>query len=213
MRYVIAKYAGSSWPHWWANNPALGVCVTYSVFSTFSGRSVGVKRVYEEHERELAKADLQAIQKFNPTADYAICPVIEPGDAAPTTITVFHGTDRRFDAFSNEALGSREDRSENGYLGVWCATELELASRFGEIVLTVEVAVKQMYAVPIDIVSKWNQKAQQADDAKAYYTELRNEFLAQGTNILRILELSGNCDMVILLDAPESATILPVATV
>lgn len=121
-------------------------------------------------------------------------------------VTLYHGTDRLFDRFEDQFLASVADRASNGYLGVWCSYDLELAARFGKYVLLLDAQVSAYYDLPIDALSRWHREANLVD-AASFYAERRQDFLLRGCNVLRIIEVDGRCEMCVVLDAPTSVCI------
>lgn len=128
-------------------------------------------------------------------------------------ITAFHGTNAVFSEFSL-AAAARPGMSGNGHLGIWLAAAQELASRFGEHVLTVELAAKQIYRMPLSELSRFNQdcrrgselldtEADQRGHEQAFYEGHRQRLLAQGYGAIALVEADGRVEMFIGLDCTK----------
>ena len=122
------------------------------------------------------------------------------------TVRLYHGTAERFERFSLN-FAARAGMSGNGHLGVWMAVQRELAERFGKACLAVEVQVDKPYIMPLQELSRLNDKVRRLtrdmteDDAAAternFYTAYRVELLVQGYDIIYLEETDGRIEMAI----------------
>lgn len=118
--------------------------------------------------------------------------------------TGYHGTNRDFDAFDESFLGSRADGHSNGLLGIWVAVDRELAERFGERVLAVEVDDRNSKDMSIsDLHGIDNTYWRSTCDlltCDEFYRKERQKLLDRGVEMLRIIEKDGSCHMAIIVD-------------
>jgi len=113
----------------------------------------------------------------------------------------WHGTDREFDAFSEEHLGSNPENSANGMLGVWVGMEPEVAGRFGHRLLQVEAAPTKVVRFAVRDLSRFNREAFRFEaGAEEYWRRLRADLVARGFQMLELVEASGRVDMGVVLD-------------
>jgi hypothetical protein len=75
--FVIVKYAGYSWDHYFDKDPKInGVCIQASCANTYSGKLCDIEYSYTDKKK--AEEDCDKINKANPCAYYGVCKVIEP---------------------------------------------------------------------------------------------------------------------------------------
>lgn len=75
-RYVIVKHAAKHASHvYFEENPRKGVDISFSAHETSSGEKLNIQPFYTE--KETAEADCKKINEYNPSGEYAVCPVIE----------------------------------------------------------------------------------------------------------------------------------------
>lgn len=117
------------------------------------------------------------------------------------THTLYHGTADVFDAFSIDASIS-EGRATNGDLGVWLACENELASRFGEVALTVQADFSSTFPMPVSELQELHRQANLLAPAPArdFYTKVRKALVEKGMDSVVVIEMNGEYHMFIALD-------------
>ena len=132
------------------------------------------------------------------------------------TIRLHHGTSERFERFSLE-FAARPGMSGNGHIGVWLAVQRSLAESFGKTCLDVDVQVEKPYIMPLQELSRLNDKVgrltrELANDAEVaamerrFYTAFRMELLILGHDIIYLQETDGRIEMAIGL-VPAKLTI------
>ncbi len=116
----------------------------------------------------------------------------------PEPLELFHGTDAYFKQFSMDFAG-RKGMASNGHLGVWLAMDRELAHPCG------------VSVVGISELKEWHEAAgrleREAPDpdkgreaAANFYRRLRADFMAEGSDFLRIQEKDGATLTCVALD-------------
>jgi hypothetical protein len=116
----------------------------------------------------------------------------------------FHGTASAFSSFSEDMLGSAEDRSANGALGVWLFKERDYADRYavGTKGRTLRVTSSTTKAVTIDVgqMRRDHRSAEMCDDPVAWFRRMRAELIMNGYSRIDVLEQDGTVAMAVLLD-------------
>ena len=76
----------------------------------------------------------------------------------------YHGTNASFANFDPAMMGSLEDRSSNGRLGVWVAYDHCLAAKFGDTLLDLDIRIVPERArdLHIDELLKMHRQASRA---------------------------------------------------
>lgn len=72
--FTIVKYAGDTWDYHWQGDPKKGVDISCSAHKTYTGRQVGIEESY--HNKVEAEIACTKMNEYNPSGDYAVCPVI-----------------------------------------------------------------------------------------------------------------------------------------
>lgn len=112
----------------------------------------------------------------------------------PQSLLLFHGTHAEYSEFA-AITDRRPDHSENGALGIWLTTDLQLARRFGALrTLHVQTSFENVKIIPIAALYKINtdyNKNLSGQGANDFYPHLRAKFLAAGYDALAIQEING----------------------
>lgn len=76
MQYIIVKHGGSSWNHYFMEDPKEGtVHPSYSTHDSHTGMDLAIKPSYEDFDE--AQQDCERMNKENPVGDYAVCKLME----------------------------------------------------------------------------------------------------------------------------------------
>lgn len=113
-------------------------------------------------------------------------------------ISLFHGTNSEFESFSLK-FAARPGMAGNGHLGIWLATTPDLAYRFGDICMVVEMNNPCVYEMDISELKTLHNEAR-GEDEFLFYQGVRNKLMSQGFNAIAIIEGDGNCAMFVALD-------------
>jgi hypothetical protein len=119
-----------------------------------------------------------------------------------------HGTPFAFETF-DPALFATQGAS-NGHLGVWVSPDFELASAFGDNVLTLEIDEVRAYQMTCRQLKTLhdNTFGKSDEEARLMYREIADALVAQGYTMIDIVERDGSSPTRIILD-PSSIRIHP----
>lgn len=119
-------------------------------------------------------------------------------------LTGYHGTNSEFDSFDEAFFGSNSDRASNGFLGIWIAHHADLANRFGERIIRIDTNINEdsdaCVNLAIEKLYNMHKESNRVECSRDFYIGIRNKFLSSGVKVLRIVEMSGESDMSIILD-------------
>jgi hypothetical protein len=118
-----------------------------------------------------------------------------------TTLTGYHGTDARFESFSEAMLGSKEDFSANGALGVWLYLSEDLARAHGARTLRIEADAPRRLRIGISEMHRDHMRAGgDRTEAVAFFAARRAALLAEGYQAIEVEERDGTVAIAVVLD-------------
>lgn len=113
---------------------------------------------------------------------------------------LYHGTNGDFDSFDEAVFGTNPDASPNGALGVWAASERDLASKFGARVLALSVSDGKVARIDVGQMARDHGSARQTEDPVGFFKTMRAQMLVSGYSRIDVVEKDGSVEMSVILD-------------
>lgn len=111
-------------------------------------------------------------------------------------IKAFHASPYLFDKPNyNDSVNNRQNHI-NGLLGLWCATKKDWIEGFGGYIYS--FYYDELGILELDF-SDFKKKCDNCENENDYY-QWREYLLKEGFKVIHIIEHSGSCDMMIVLD-------------
>lgn len=120
-------------------------------------------------------------------------------------LVVYHASNHDFKIPSIEMIHKNITNHSNGLLGLWCALNYEWIGGFGKIIYKLEIDSNHTY---LDInISDFAERCKPRDiefnsheEVIIYYESWRTEMLNDKIDALRVIENTGKCDMLIIIN-------------
>ncbi|HGP3143524.1 TPA: hypothetical protein ACQQ5N_002778 [Pseudomonas aeruginosa] len=121
---------------------------------------------------------------------------------------LYHGTSALFDKF-DLSFAVRDGMAGNGHLGVWLATDQDVAMSFGEYCLEVSANFSKTYSMDIGYLSRLNSECCKLyrdfsggslrEAEFGFYRDVRERLVSAGYDSIAIREFGGEIRMYVAL--------------
>jgi hypothetical protein len=124
--------------------------------------------------------------------------------------TLYHGTDRDFDAFDDSFIGSGNGHV-NSNLGLWFAVVPDWVGGFGGRVIEAEVELGRSFPLTVKELYRLSHPSTGGDGGVEFFREMRRRLMEEGYDSIAIVEAGGSVDMHVVLTAASVAAIRDMA--